>query len=71
MVTISHPARASIKRGKLEKVAGTAIAGEGGGEKSGDSARWQGSVRVTELDVLTGTHERLHVASKVAEWCLT
>ncbi len=33
VVAISHPARASIKRGKLEKVAGTAIAGEGGGEK--------------------------------------
>ncbi len=31
-VAVSHPARASIERGKLEKVAGTAIAGEGGGE---------------------------------------
>jgi hypothetical protein len=33
VVTISHPARASIKRGKLEKVAGTAIASEGDSEK--------------------------------------
>jgi hypothetical protein len=33
VVTISHPARASIKRGKLEKVAETAIAGEGDSEK--------------------------------------
>jgi hypothetical protein len=33
VLAISHPARASIKRAKLQKVAGTAIAGEGGGEK--------------------------------------
>jgi hypothetical protein len=33
VVAISHHARASIKRGKLTKVAGTAIAGDGGGEK--------------------------------------
>ncbi len=51
---------------KVQKVAETAIAGEGGGEKSGDSARRQGSVRVTERDVLTGTDERLHAASKIA-----
>jgi hypothetical protein len=70
-VAISHSARASIKRGKLEKVAGTAIAGEGGGEKSGDSARRQGGVRSTELDVLTGTNERLHAASELPECCLT
>jgi hypothetical protein len=33
VVAISHRARASIKRGKLKKVAETKIAGEGGGEK--------------------------------------
>jgi hypothetical protein len=71
VLAILHPAQASIKRGKLKKVAETAIAGEGGGEKSGDSARRQGNVRATELDVLTGTDERLHAASKVPEWCLT
>jgi hypothetical protein len=62
--------RASIKRTKLRKVAETAIAGEGGGEKSGDSARRQGSVRVTERDVLTGKEVRLHAASQLPEWCL-
>ena len=71
VVAISHRARASIKRGKLKKVAGTAIAGEGGGEKSGDSARRQGSVRGTELDVVTGTEVRLHAASQLPGWCLT
>jgi hypothetical protein len=35
-----------------------------------DSARRQGSVQVTELDVLTGTDERLLAASKVPDWCL-
>jgi hypothetical protein len=59
VLAISLPARASIERAKLEKVAETAIAGEGGGEKSGDSARWHGSVHATELDVLTDTDERL------------
>jgi hypothetical protein len=48
-----------------------AIAGEGGGEKSGDSARRQGSVRVTELGVLTGTDEHLLAESKVPEMRLT
>ncbi len=69
VVAISHPARASTKRGKLQQVAGTAIAGEGGGEKSGDSARRQGSVRATGIDVVTGMDERLHAASK-PDWCL-
>ncbi len=65
------PARACSNRSKLQKVAGTAIAGEGGGEKSEDSARRQGSVRVTERDVLNVTDERLHAATKLPEWCLT
>jgi hypothetical protein len=71
VLAISHPARASIKRSKLQKVAGTAIAGEGGGEKSGDSAGRQGSVRVTEVDVLTGTEVRLQAASQSRDWCPT
>jgi hypothetical protein len=71
VLPISHPARASIKRAKLQKVVETAIAGEGGGEKLQDSARRQGSVRVTELDVVTGTDERLHAASQLPGWCLT
>ena len=71
MFAISYPARASIKRAKLQKVAETAIAGEGGGEKLGDSARRQRSVRVTELDVLTGADEHLHASSKVPEMRLT
>jgi hypothetical protein len=70
-VATSHPARASTKRAKLQKVAETAIAGEGGGEKLGDSAIWQGSVLVTELDVMTGTEERLHARSKLPEGRLT
>ncbi len=71
MLPISHPARASTKRAKLQKVAETAIAGEGGGEKLGDSAIWQGSVRVTERDVVTGTEVRLHAASQSRDWCPT
>ena len=69
----AHPARASTKRAKLpsRKVVETAIADEGGGEKSGDSAGRQGSVRATELDVMTGTDEHLHAASNVPDWCLT
>jgi hypothetical protein len=51
VLAISLLTRASIKRGKRRKVAETTIAGEGGGEKLCDSAIWQGSVRVTELDV--------------------
>ena len=68
---ISNRARASTKRAKLEKVAETAIAGEGGGEKSGDSAIWQGSVRVTGIGVVTGTEERLQAESKLPERRLT
>jgi hypothetical protein len=58
-------------RSRLHKVAETAISGEGGGAKSGDSARRQGSVRVTERDVLTDTDERLHAASKLPDLRLT
>jgi hypothetical protein len=74
VLAISLPARASIERAKLEKVAETAIAGEGGGEKSGDSARRHGSVHARaelDVDVLTDTDERLHEPSKLSEWCLT
>ena len=36
-----------------------------------DSAIWQGSVRLTERGVLTGTDECLHAVSKVPEGRLT
>jgi hypothetical protein len=71
VLAISLPARASSKRAKLQKVAETAIAGEGGGEKAGDSARRQESVQVTEREVVTGTEVRLHATSQSRDWCLT
>jgi hypothetical protein len=46
---LASRSRASIKRAKLQKVAETAIAGEGGGEKSGDSANGRGAYESRNL----------------------
>ncbi len=57
MLPVPPAARASPKRAKPPK--GAAIAGEGSGEKSRHSARRQRIALVLELDVVTGTDERL------------
>ncbi len=53
--------RVSAKKVEDQKVAGPAIVGERGAEKSRDTARWPGSVPVSEVNVLTGNdEEHLH-----------